>query len=221
MRSARRKREDLIPPRVRDVEGDDATAQIAVEDRSVSSQRVDAGVVDPRRCGDGGSASAPARPRSSHCRCMRNDSVFTPRSVSQASNGPSTAPVSFVSSSISSTRSRVVAMTPPVASPCPPRYLVVEWTTVSTPKRAGLTRSGVAKVLSTTVRTRCWLRDLDQRRDVGDADERVGDRLEEEHARSSPRPGLARTSSRSRTSTNVVFTPRVPKTLPSRAWVAP
>ena len=54
---------------------------------------------------------------------------------------------------------------------------------MSTPKRAGLTSSGVAKVLSTMRLHPVSPGDLDQRGNVGDAHQRVGDRLEEEHAR--------------------------------------
>jgi len=39
---------------------------------------------------------------------------------------------------------------PPTTSECPPRYFVVEWSTMSAPRSSGFCRNGVAKVLSTT-----------------------------------------------------------------------
>jgi hypothetical protein len=40
-------------------------------------------------------------------------------------------------------------ITPPITVPCPPRYLVAEWTTMSAPCSNGRMRYGVAIVLST------------------------------------------------------------------------
>jgi hypothetical protein len=40
-------------------------------------------------------------------------------------------------------------MIPAIAVPCPPRYLVAEWTTMSAPCSIGRIRNGVAIVLST------------------------------------------------------------------------
>ena len=39
-----------------------------------------------------------------------------------------------------------------MTSECPPRYFVVEWTTMSAPRSSGVCRYGVANVLSTTSR---------------------------------------------------------------------
>ena len=41
-------------------------------------------------------------------------------------------------------------MTPPIVVPCPPINFVAECTTISAPYSIGLTRYGVANVLSTT-----------------------------------------------------------------------
>src|SRR4029079_5295023 len=64
------------------------------------------------------------------CRSIRTPSVFTPRSTSQQSNGPGTAPIAFwwnrncpASSPSASTSA------PPTTSQWPPRTLVVECTT--------------------------------------------------------------------------------------------
>ena len=45
-----------------------------------------------------------------------------------------------------------VAAKPPITSEWPPRYFVVEWTTMSAPSSSGRWRYGVANVLSTTTR---------------------------------------------------------------------
>ena len=76
-----------------------------------------------------------------------------PRSASQQSNGPGTAPDPFWMKARRSARSsRRVTSMPPIMSLCPFKYLVVEWRTMSAPKVRGRWNSGVAKVLSTTKR---------------------------------------------------------------------
>jgi hypothetical protein len=74
-----------------------------------------------------------------------------PRSTSQQSNGPGTAPSDFWRKRRrSATVGSFVAANPPTTSECPPRYFVVEWTTTSAPSSSGRCRYGVANVLSTT-----------------------------------------------------------------------
>ena len=61
------------------------------------------------------------------CRSIRTASVFTPRSTSQASNGPGIAPSDFCrNASRSAIASSFVAAKPPMTSEWPPRYFVVE-----------------------------------------------------------------------------------------------
>jgi hypothetical protein len=82
---------------------------------------------------------------------MRTASVLIPRSTSQQSNGPGTAPSDFCRNcNRSATVGSLVAAKPPTTSECPPRYFVVECTTMSAPSSSGRCRYGVAKVLSTT-----------------------------------------------------------------------
>ena len=102
----------------------------------------------------GGSRGTRRRARAfAHCRSMRTASVFTPRSTSQASNGPGTAPSDFCRNrSRSAIVGSFVPAKPPMTSECPPRYFVVEWTTMSAPRSSGFWRYGVANVLSTTSR---------------------------------------------------------------------
>ena len=88
---------------------------------------------------------------------MRTASVLRPRSTSQESNGPATAPIEFWWKAIRSARSsnpgtvtvRAVTTAPPTTSLCPPQYLVVECITTSAPSASGCCRYGDAKVLST------------------------------------------------------------------------
>ncbi len=87
------------------------------------------------------------------CRSIRTARVFAPRSTSQASNGPATAPVAFwVNRSRSPSAGSATTTAPPTTSLCPPRYFVVEWTDTSAPSASGCWRYGVAKVLSTASR---------------------------------------------------------------------
>ena len=75
------------------------------------------------------------------CRSMRTARVLIPRSVSQASNGPATAPVAFCKKASRSPSSGSATTTaPPTTSEWPPRYLVVEWTTASAPSASGCCR---------------------------------------------------------------------------------
>ena len=103
-----------------------------------------------RGCSD---RKATTRRALSQCRSIRTASVFTPRSTSHASNGPGTAPSDFWRNA---RRSAIVGSfvpaKPPTTSECPPRYFVVECTTMSAPRSSGVWRYGVANVLSTTSR---------------------------------------------------------------------
>src|SRR5581483_11873957 len=68
----------------------------------------------------------------SQCRRIRSASVLIPRSTSQQSNGPGTAPRDFCRKrSRSPSAASFVATKPPITSECPLRYFVVEWTTRS------------------------------------------------------------------------------------------
>src|SRR2546422_448519 len=92
------------------------------------------------------------RPLASCCR-IRSASVLVPRTASQQSNGPGTAPTAFCTKPIRSARSsRFATSIPPTMSLCPFRYLVVECSTTSAPSSSGRWKHGVAKVLSTTNR---------------------------------------------------------------------
>src|SRR5206468_551415 len=96
--------------------------------------------------GSGSSERRRARRRSRRASC-----VLSPRRTSQQSNGPGTAPSDFCRNcSRSATVGSLVAANPPTTSECPPRYFVVECTTMSAPSSSGRWRYGVAKVLSTT-----------------------------------------------------------------------
>ena len=87
----------------------------------------------------------------SQCRSIRTPSVLMPRSTSQASNGPATAPIAFWWNASSRPRSAsATTSAPPTTSECPPRYFVVECTTTSAPSASGCCRYGEANVLSTT-----------------------------------------------------------------------
>src|SRR5262245_23296837 len=87
----------------------------------------------------------------SQCWRMRTASVLMPRSTSQQSNGPGTAPSDFWRNCRRSAMvGSFVAANPPTTSECPPRYFVVEWMTMSAPSSSGRCRYGVANVLSTT-----------------------------------------------------------------------
>src|SRR5215475_13295581 len=90
------------------------------------------------------------------CRSIRTASVFTPRSTSQLSNGPGTAPMAFWWYASRSPRpGSATTSAPPTTSECPPRYFVVECRTTSAPSASGCCRYGEAKVLSTTSSAPC------------------------------------------------------------------
>jgi hypothetical protein len=75
------------------------------------------------------------------CRSIRTASVFAPRSVNQASNGPGTEPVAFwVNVTSWASSSSLVTSAPPTTSECPPTYLVVECSTTSAPSASGACR---------------------------------------------------------------------------------
>ena len=83
---------------------------------------------------------------------MRNGKVLMPRKNRKASCGarlPPTWPNPVLRTG--ATRASAPATMPPVASPWPPRYLVMECITRSMPHSSGRTRHGVQKVLSATV----------------------------------------------------------------------
>ena len=105
----------------------------------------------PARPADGARSAPRSRPRSRQWRSIRTASVFSPRSTSQQSNGPGTAPSDFWrKASRSESASSFVATKPPTTSEWPPRYFVVECRTTSAPSASGCWRYGVANVLSTT-----------------------------------------------------------------------
>jgi hypothetical protein len=72
---------------------------------------------------------------------MRRARVLSPRRTSHASNGPGTAPSEFWRNA---RRSAIVGSfvqaKPPTRSEWPPRYFVVEWTTMSAPSSSGRCR---------------------------------------------------------------------------------
>ena len=76
------------------------------------------------------------------CRSMRTASVLMPRSTSQESKGPATAPIAFwwYASSSPSSSSAVTISAPPTTSEWPPMYLVGECTTTSAPSASGCWR---------------------------------------------------------------------------------
>lgn len=87
------------------------------------------------------------------CLATRSGIVARPRTVSQAANGSGEEPSSTACSQTRRwTDGSAKTAAPPMVSPWPPRYFVVEWTTMSAPCSMGLHRSGT-KVLSTTVST--------------------------------------------------------------------
>ena len=71
-----------------------------------------------------------------------------PRSSSQAVSGSIEAPYSFIMRATPSIMPRLPATTPAIRSEWPPRYLVAEWITASTPCSAARRLIGVAKVTS-------------------------------------------------------------------------
>src|SRR5207244_2958499 len=90
------------------------------------------------------------RPLWSYCG-SRRASVLVPRSASQQSNGPGTAPDAFWMKPICSAKSSAFTTSmPPTMSLWPFKYLVVECSTTSAPSSRGRWKQGVAKVLSTT-----------------------------------------------------------------------
>ena len=85
---------------------------------------------------------------------MRYGSVRIPRRTSQQSSGPGTAPPDPCISRMRPKKesfSRAITRPPP-ASQWPPRYLALECTIRSAPKRKGFCSAGVANVLSHTQR---------------------------------------------------------------------
>ena len=81
------------------------------------------------------------------------------------------------SSAAASSWSAVTAA-PISRSACPPRYFVTLCTTTSAPSSSGRCSSGVAKVLSTAVRTPRMRAPVEQHGQVGDVHQRVGGRLQ-------------------------------------------
>ena len=76
-----------------------------------------------------------------------------------------------------------VATKPPMTSEWPPRYFVVEWTTMSAPSSSGSWRYGVANVLSTTTSAPAACAASAALRMSIDVQERVRRRLEPDDAR--------------------------------------
>ena len=117
---------------------------------------------------------------------MRSASVLTPRSARKLSNGPAIAPTAFCRKprrSRSGVEPRVAGpiatmATPPITSEWPFRYLVAECTTTSKPSSSGRCTHGLAKVLSATLRMPRCAADLGDRAQVGQAQQRVGRRLD-------------------------------------------
>ena len=85
---------------------------------------------------------------------MRYGSDRRPRRTSQQSNGDGTAPSIVWMARMRSKKLSIVraTTTPPRTSEWPLRYFVVECITTSTPSSSGRCSTGVAHVLSTTVR---------------------------------------------------------------------
>ena len=139
--------------------------------------------------GDGrvtGRGSSTTRSALSQWRSIRTPSVFSPRSTSQASNGPATAPIAFwwkaTCSAIS--RSRTTSA-PPTTSEWPPAYLVVECT--HHVRAEGQRRLEVRRgegVVDHQQRPGV-VRDRRERLDVADVEQRVGGGLHPDQ------PGLA------------------------------
>ena len=144
---------------------------------------------DSARARPAAAARASARSRSAlrAVRSMRSASVFTPRSARKQSNGPAIAPTAFCrkpsrSRSSAWRRSPPTTATPPIMSEWPFRYLVVECTTMSKPSSSGRCTHGLAKVLSATAEDAALARDLGDRRQVGELEQRIGRRLDPDHA---------------------------------------
>ena len=135
------RRNEIIPPKSRIWRGRELMAGMVGE----------AGVVDalgPRRARPGTRRSG-ARSRSAGASARRASSGRAARARSRT--GRARAPSEFWrNSSRSATVGSFVPAKPPTTSEWPPRYLVVEWTTMSAPSSSGRCRYGVAKVLSTT-----------------------------------------------------------------------
>jgi hypothetical protein len=82
---------------------------------------------------------------------IRAARVFTPRNISQHSNGDKIAPAAFCrNANFSACSGRVHTTTPPNPSLCPFRNFVVECTTMSAPSAMGCWKYGDMNVLSTT-----------------------------------------------------------------------
>ena len=112
---------------------------------------------------------------------MRSASVLVPRSASQESIGPGTAPAAFAMNWMRSARaSSFSTQMPPIMSLWPFRYFVVEWNTMCAPYSSGRWKYGVANVLSTISSTPRRFAIAAGRREVGEAHERVRRRLEQQ-----------------------------------------
>ena len=79
--------------------------------------------------------------------------------------------------------SRTATTTPPTLSLWPFRNFVVLWSTRSAPNSIGRCTYGLANVLSTTTTHAARVRGRTRRREVGDAQHRVGGRLDEQQLR--------------------------------------
>ena len=103
-------------------------------------------------------------------------------------NGASTAPRRCRTCATFAKRSsfRRKTSAPPCTSLWPPKYFVVEWSTMSAPSSSGRWSAGVANVLSTSVERARLLRERRDRREVGDLHQRVRRRLHEDQLRLRP-----------------------------------
>ena len=81
---------------------------------------------------------------------MRSSSVSSPLSTTQALNGDSVGPAVRRNAVIGSPTS-AFGRPPrrPITRPCPSRYLVAEWITMSAPSSSGRCSAGVQNTLST------------------------------------------------------------------------
>jgi hypothetical protein len=89
----------------------------------------------------------------SFCRCTRTESVFIPRSRSQAANGSGACPQSIIFCRTSSMYGALPITAPATTSWCPLRNFVALCTTTSAPHSIGRRFTGLANVESTTSAT--------------------------------------------------------------------
>ena len=122
-------------------------------------------------------------------RCCNGAPCAAPASSGRAApgscrTGPAMAPTAFCRKVRRSRRSAFspTTSTPPTMSEWPFRYLVAECMTMSKPCSSGRCTQGLAKVLSQTVMMPRLRASGGQRREVGQLQQRVGRRLDPDHA---------------------------------------